>query len=91
MGCLCLQELKECGGRVFVDSQPEFCLPEVFFPPTATLLSTEECLKAGITLVFICKLLEILRMCDICEVTNNDPVVSISYLVTEMIFISPPC
>lgn len=24
-----LQELKECSGHVFVDSVPEFCLPEV--------------------------------------------------------------
>lgn len=27
--CFVLKELKECAGRVFVDSQPEFCLPEV--------------------------------------------------------------
>lgn len=26
-----LKELKECAGRVFVDSEPEFCLPEVSF------------------------------------------------------------
>lgn len=26
---LFLQELKECTGHVFVDSVPEFCLPEV--------------------------------------------------------------
>lgn len=27
--CSLLKELKECAGRVFVDSEPEFCLPEV--------------------------------------------------------------
>lgn len=34
---LCLQELKECAGRVFVDAQPEFCLPEVDIPDTSFL------------------------------------------------------
>lgn len=29
--CGFLQELKECSGHVFVDSVPEFCLPEVSF------------------------------------------------------------
>ena len=36
--CSDLQELKECAGRVFVDSQPEFCLPEVRPPITNVLI-----------------------------------------------------
>lgn len=36
--CSYLQELKECAGRVFVDSQPEFCLPEVRPPITNIII-----------------------------------------------------
>lgn len=36
---LSFQELKECAGRVFVDSQPEFCLPEVLKFTLATHVS----------------------------------------------------
>uniref|UniRef100_A0A8C5I3W0 Integrator complex subunit 9 n=1 Tax=Gouania willdenowi TaxID=441366 RepID=A0A8C5I3W0_GOUWI len=45
-----LQELKECAGRLFVDSQPEFCLPEKELLDLSTidviLISNYHCMMA---------------------------------------------
>uniref|UniRef100_A0A672ZBL1 Integrator complex subunit 9 n=1 Tax=Sphaeramia orbicularis TaxID=375764 RepID=A0A672ZBL1_9TELE len=47
---LSFQELKECAGRVFVDSQPEFCLPERELLDLSTidviLISNYHCMMA---------------------------------------------
>ncbi|XP_074594510.1 integrator complex subunit 9 [Brevipalpus obovatus] len=55
---LCSQELKECGGKIFVDSAPEFCCPEL------------PCNPANVDVIFISNYLCLLGLPYITERTD---------------------